>query len=708
MDDAASSVVCEPTTMRSATEQLEDHSVHASALGATWDGRGVQFAVYSEHATRVRVCLFDRRDSGREADSIDLDRGEGGIWRGYVVGIAPRQLYGFRADGPFAPREGHRFNPAKLLLDPHTRALSGVLQWHDSLHDGEFPDPRDTAPFVPKSVVIDANFDWEGDQPPRIPWNETVLYECHVKGLTVGHPEVSAADRGRYRGLGSAPITEHLRRLGVTAVELLPVQHSLSERRLVQAGLSNYWGYNTIGFFAPDARFATGDRGQQVVEFKEMVKGLHRAGIEVILDVVYNHTAETDETGPTLSFRGLDNRTYYQLDPADPRRYLNFTGCGNTLNVSHPACARLVLESLRYWAVEMHMDGFRFDLASALARDEGRVNPHSAFFNAVLDDPVLRELKLIVEPWDAADGYRLGGFPNDFVEWNDRFRDTSRRFWRGDNGQVAALATRLAGSADCFAADRGPLSGVNFITSHDGFTLHDLVSFESRRNEENLESNRDGAAENFSRNWGAEGPTDDERIQSLRERVKRSMLATLALSQGVPMLVAGDEMGRTQRGNNNAYCQDNDISWVDWSLAKRNESLLRFTADVLEIRRRFAEFRRASFFRGGEVGDVRWLRPEGGEMRDGDWSDPNRRALVMWMSGRAHEILVLFNAADAPIPFQFPDAHRGPWRFVLDSACDVSAKRVVEVCWVEAHSLCVVVRDSASAVGMAHSGSNPK
>jgi isoamylase len=617
-------------------------------LGATWDGMGVNFAVASENATAVEVCLFDGPTDGVASATVPLTLRTNGVWHGYVPRIRPGQLYGYRVHGPYAPHEGQRFNPAKLLLDPYARAISGPIIWNDALHgsargdsfEDQRPDSRDSAAFVPKCVVLDPTFDWRDDRPPRIPWDRTVVYECHVKGLTIRHPDVPHHLRGTYLGLASGPVVDHLLQLGVTAVELLPVHHAATEGRLAEQGLTNYWGYHTIGFFAPDARFATSGLGRQVDEFKTMVQTLHGAGLEVILDVVYNHTAEGDHLGPTLCFRGIDNAACYHLDPGDRRRYLNYSGCGNSLNMTHPRTVQLVVDSLRYWVREMHVDGFRFDLATTLGRKANGVDFDVSFFSTLQEDPLLSQVKLIAEPWDVAEGgYQLGRFPAGWAEWNDKYRDTVRRFWRGDAGQIGLFASRVAGSSDLFdRRKRGPCETVNFVTTHDGFTLHDLVSYQCRHNQANGEEGRDGADENFSRNWGVEGPTGDPEVTQRREQTKRNFLATLALSQGVPMLTAGDEMGRTQFGNNNAYSQDNGISWVDWDLDEPRRELLGFVTQLMAIRRKHPQLHRVRFFDGRPVDasglkDVAWLRPDGGEMTDTDWHDDERHALGLLLHG---------------------------------------------------------------------------
>jgi glycogen operon protein len=618
-------------------------------LGATWDGEGTNFALFSENAAAAELCLFDAPEDGEERDRVALPERTDGVWHGYLPDVRPGQCYGYRVHGPYAPGAGHRFNPAKLLLDPYARGVTGPVRWDDTLFgypagapDDEHADPRNSAGAVPKCVVVDGLFPWGDDRRPRVPWNRTVIYEAHVRGMTMRHPDIPEHLRGTYLGLATDPIVDRLRSLGVTTLELMPTHHAVSERRLVERGLTNYWGYNSIGFFAPDARFATGGCGQQVTEFKSMVRRLHRAGIEVILDVVYNHTAEGDHRGPTLSFRGIDNAAYYRLDPADPRHYLDFSGCGNSLNMLHPRTMQLIMDSLRYWVSEMHVDGFRFDLAPALARELYEVNRLGRFFDIIRQDPTLSEIKLIAEPWDlGAGGYQVGNFPIGWGEWNGKYRDTVRRFWQGAPGQVADLAYRLSGSSDLYQSGRrSPHASVNFVTSHDGFTLRDLVSYEQKHNEANGEDNRDGTDANYSRNWGVEGPTQDARILHLRERMMRNFVATLAFSQGVPMLSHGDDVGRTQHGSNNPYCQDGELTWIDWTVTPDRRALLDFTQRVLAIRRANPVFRRRTFFGGAPVTqsglkDITWLREDGREFVDEDWRDPRRRALGMLLHGQA-------------------------------------------------------------------------
>ncbi len=630
-------------------------------LGATWDGEGVNFALFSEHATCVRLCLFDHGESGDPQEELKLPHRTHGVWHGYFPDLRPGQRYAYRVDGPHEPEQGHLFNPNKLLLDPYAHAIDGPLRWHARLtsysmvENSETPvmDTRDSAEVLPRCTVIDPAFVWGDDHPLRTPWNRTVIYECHVKGFTMLHPEVPEKSRGTFLGLASEPIIDHLLSLGVTAVELLPVQQSFSEEHLVRAGLTNYWGYSPIGFFAPDERFSA-TPGLQVEEFKSMVKRLHRAGIEVILDVVYNHTGEGSSLGPTVSLRGIDNSSYYRLDPENPMWNIDYSGCGNSLEYRNPRAMRLIMDSLRYWVTEMHVDGFRFDLATSMARQEHHFDARSNFLSILQQDPVLSKVKLIAEPWDLGhDGYQLGNFPRGFREWNDRYRDVMRSYWRGDHNTVGELASRLSGSSDLFKGrERTTQASINFITSHDGFTLRDLVTYEQKHNETNGEENRDGTNNNQSHNWGVEGPTDKPRICALRDRVTRNLLATLAFSQGVPMLTQGDEMGRTQGGNNNAYCQDNPISWVRWKLDASDRSLLDFTRMIFRWRRENAAFHLAHFMEGEEVGtsglhDVTWLQLNGSEMTASDWHDTKHCVLGMLVNGAASDEV---NTFGTPIP----------------------------------------------------------
>jgi isoamylase len=693
-------------------------------LGAHWDGSGTNFAVWSQHARAVELCLFDQPGAVEPARVIPLRERTHWVWHAYVPGVGPGALYAYRADGPWEPARGHRFNRAKLLLDPYARAVQGRVRWDAALFDRAVgapddapPDARDSAPFTPRSVVTDDAFDWQGDRPPRTPWQRTVVYECHVKGMTKLHPHVPEALRGTYLGLASDAVVEHLRALGATALELLPVHHHVSEQALEARGLSNYWGYNTLAFFAPDARFASGDRGEQVREFKEMVRALHRAGLEVILDVVYNHTCEGNQNGPSLVFRGLDNANYYHLDPRDPARYLDHTGCGNTLDVYRSPGLQLLLDSLRYWVEVMHIDGFRFDLAPALARSGGEVRDLPRFFELLRQDPLLAPVKLIAEPWDAgAGGYRLGGFPPGVSEWNDRYRDTLRRFWRGDQGQVADLATRIAGSADLFTqADRSPFASVNFVACHDGFTLRDLVSYEHKHNEANGENGADGTSANWSANWGVEGESDDPHIAGLRDQIARNLLATLAFSQGVPMLGHGDELGRTQGGNNNAYCHDDATTWIDWNLDARARDLLEFTKRALALRARNPVLRRRRFFEGAHhtdgPRDILWLRPDGSEMKVEDWVNPLLRTLGVLLSGEASveldergepmtgdTLLLVLHAGTRALRFVLPGlAQPGDWEHTLCSAETAPEEPSGNAVRIPPHSLSLFTRRSPVA-----------
>ena len=651
-------------------------------LGATWDGEGVNFAVFSGEGTGVDLCLFDSPGAAKESIRIPLTQRTNRVWHCYLPDVRPGQLYGYRVSGPYAPEQGRRFNPHKLLIDPYAKAIAGAVHAPDEVFGYKIGDPnvdlsfddRDSAGVVPKSIVIESAFSWGDDRPPNVPWSRTLIYECHVKGMTKLHPDVPGNLRGTYLGMVSDPILDHLRSLGVTAVELLPIQQEMSERRLQELGLSNYWGYNTIGFFAPDPSFATGFMGEQVIEFKTMVKTFHRAGIEVLLDVVYNHTGEGNELGPTVCFRGFDNPAYYRLVPHEARHHVDFTGCGNSINVLHPRSLQLILDSLRYWVNEMHVDGFRFDLAPTLARDPFEFDGFSRFLALVQQDPVLCKVKLIAEPWDVGPGgYRLGAFPPGWAEWNGRYRDCIRRFWRGDEGQVPELASRLSGSSDIFqGSDRGPYASINFVTCHDGFSLHDLVSYEQKHNLANAEDNRDGTNENWSRNWGHEGETRALQVTRLRDRMKKNLIATLAFSQGVPMISHGDELGRTQQGNNNAYCQDNTITWINWDLDERATDLLNFTREVLRITKSNPVFRRHRFFAGDPVSDkgykdVTWLRSDGTEMSIDDWGNGRNHLLGMLIPGdasddvdergrpnRGQTLLLLLNASNRARQFTMP------------------------------------------------------
>jgi glycogen operon protein len=665
-------------------------------LGATWDGQGVNFAVFAEHADAVDLCLFDARDPDTQVACARLPEVTRHVWHGYLKGVRPGQLYGYRAHGPWQPERGLRFNPAKLLIDPYGRALAGTVDWNAPVFgyrlgsDDLVRDDQDSARGVPKCVVVEPHFDWEGDRPPRTPLHRSVLYEVHVKGFTATHPDVPANLRGTYAALGSDPVIDHLKQLRVTAVELLPVHAFLDDNYLVEKGLRNFWGYNTINFFAPDARYASvGDRGEQVAEFKAMVKALHRAGIEVILDVVYNHTAEGNHLGPTFSFKGIANTTYYRLAPDQPRYYMDYTGTGNSVNAENPQVLKLIMDSLRYWVLEMHVDGFRFDLAATLAREGHGPDRLSSFFDIIHQDPVISQVKLIAEPWDVGQGgYQVGNFPVLWAEWNDKYRDTVRRFWRGDMGQMRDLGYRITGSSDLYGDDgRSPNASINFVTAHDGFTLHDLVSYDHKHNEANGEDNRDGHSENISHNYGVEGPTDDPAIRAIREQQKRNILATLLFSQGVPMICGGDELGRTQQGNNNAYCQDNEISWFDWNLDESRQALLEFTRRAVHLRHRHPALRRRKFFQGrpihgDDIKDVVWFRPDGREMKHEEWQAGWVRAIGLRLDGCAldertetgepvvdEDLLLLVNAAPEPVAFTIPAAFsEGDWRLELSTA----------------------------------------
>ena len=652
-------------------------------LGASLTPRGVNFAVFSAHARRIELCLFDA--SGRESARLELPSRTGDIWHGLLPAAfgGAGTLYGYRVHGPYQPSEGHRFNPAKLLVDPCAAALEGGLTWHPALRGAEpgndwLPDDNDSAPYMPKCRVVDSEFDWGGVRPPSVPWRDTVLYELHVKGFTQRHPGIPEHLRGKYLGLAHPAALDHLRALGVTTVELMPVQSFVSEEFLVRKGLSNYWGYNPLAWFAPDARYAVVD---PVIEFKTMVRALHDAGIEVVLDVVFNHTAEGNEDGPTLSLRGFDNATYYRLLAHNRAHYKNFSGCGNTVRFDDPAVRGLVLDCLRYWTDEMHVDGFRFDLAPIVGRDAAGFSSSAPFFSELRSDPVLAYVKFIAEPWDVGPGgYQLGHFPPGWSEWNDRYRDTVRAFWRGDPGLVGAFAERFAGSSDLFRHHgRKPTASINFLTSHDGFTLRDVVTYCQRRNEANLENGADGHNHNLSANYGVEGPTDDLAVLELRARQLRNFLATLFLSQGVPMLLAGDEMGHSQGGNNNAYCQDNELTWIDWRLLECSPGLVRFVRRLADLRRSRLWLRRDTFLKGTQrkagLRDIAWLHPSGREMTEQDWNDASLRCLALHMTGAvdtragaAGDVLVVFNADAASVDLVLPEAAHGTaWRMVLDT-----------------------------------------
>lgn len=663
-------------------------------LGATLEKNGVNFAIFSANSSCVELCLFDKPEDGKANRQIRIIHCTNQIWHVFVPGLKAGQCYGYRVHGEYNPGKGHRFNPAKLLLDPYAKAISGGVKWHPAVFSYRFdgsqqdlsPEDTDSAPFMPKSVVIDPAFDWNGDQQLKTPMAQTIIYETHVKGFSKLWKDLPENLRGTYLGLGSPQAIGHFKTLGITAVEVLPVHHRIDSQHLNEKDLSDYWGYNSIGFFSPDSRFASGDGlGEQVGEFKAMVKNLHAAGIEVILDVVYNHTSEGNHLGPTLSFRGLDNSAYYRLTAEDLRFYKDYTGTGNTLAVYLPNPLQLVMDSLRYWIKEMHVDGFRFDLAAALARELHEVSFLSSFFDVIHQDPLISQVKLIAEPWDLGqDGYLVGKFPVLWSEWNGKYRDAVRRFWKGDEGTISEFANRLSGSADLYDfTGKTPSASVNFITSHDGFTLADLVSYQDAHNEANGEENRDGDKHNQSWNCGAEGKTDDEEINRLRRRQKRNFLATLFLSQGVPMLAAGNESGRTQNGNNNAYCQDNEISWLKWDKNEQGERLTKFVSQLIEFRKAHAAFRRLDFFRGKPVRgtafrDVVWLNAEGKKMSDDEWNALHRN-LEVFISGHLTGIngeiiqdnffMLCFNAHHEAVDFRLPaigsDAR---WERVLDTA----------------------------------------
>ncbi|SDD62995.1 glycogen debranching protein GlgX [Actinokineospora iranica] len=662
-------------------------------LGATYDGAGTNFALFSEVASSVELCLFAPDGSEHRVKLPEVD---GFVWHGYLPGVLPGQHYGYRVTGPHDPENGQRCNPNKLLLDPYAKAVEGEIRWEQPVFGYPFGDPHqrddsDSADHTPKAVVVNPFFDWANDRPPKIPYNESVIYEAHVRGLTMLHPAVPKELRGTYAGLAHPAVIEHLTKLGVTAIELMPVHQFLHDHGLQDRGLRNYWGYNTIAFFAPHAEYAAQTaQGAQVAEFKAMVRTMHEANIEVILDVVYNHTAEGNHLGPTLSMRGIDNEAYYRLVEDDQRYYMDYTGTGNSMNVRNPHTLQLIMDSLRYWVTEMRVDGFRFDLAATLAREFYDVDRLSAFFDIVQQDPVISQVKLIAEPWDVGPGgYQVGNFPPLWTEWNGKFRDTVRDFWRGEPATLGEFASRITGSSDLYQEDgRKPFASINFVTAHDGFTLNDLVSYNEKHNEANGEGNRDGADDNRSWNCGVEGPTDDDEILALRARQRRNMIATLMLSQGVPMLLHGDEMGRTQDGNNNGYCQDNELSWVDWSLAKENADLVEFTTAVTALRARHPVFRRRRFFQGrpirsgDELRDIAWFTPSGQEMSDEDWGSGFGRCVVTFLNGEGipdldqrgervtdDSFLLCFNAHHEDIDVTVPDGNYGAkWEVVLDTA----------------------------------------
>nr|WP_295924990.1 glycogen debranching protein GlgX [uncultured Dyadobacter sp.] len=661
-------------------------------LGASWDGNGVNFAVFSENAEKIELCLFEQDESSQ--GTIRIKEVTHNVWHIYVKGLSPGQLYGYRAYGPYELENGHRFNPNKLLIDPYGKAVSGTVKWDDALFAYQIQDPAqdlsfsvvDSAPFVPKSVVVDDAFDWEEDRRPKVPYHDTIIYEAHVKGLTKLHPAIPENHRGTYAGLAHEAMIVYLKELGITTVELLPIHQYVADRHLLEKGLTNYWGYNTINFFAPDVRYkSSGAHGEQVAEFKNMVKQLHRARIEVILDVVYNHTAEGNHLGPTLTLKGLDNASYYRLSE-DPRYYTDYTGTGNTMNTRLPFVLGLIMDSLRYWITEMHVDGFRFDLASSLARSLHETDTLSSFFNIIHQDPIISQVKLIAEPWDVgSDGYMVGQFPPGWAEWNGMYRDCVRDYWRGAESKLAEFARRFTGSADLYQGGyRQPTASINLITAHDGFTLDDLVSYNDKHNQANGEDNNDGTNENKSWNCGAEGPTEDPQIIALRKKQKRNFLTTLFLSQGVPMLVAGDESGRSQQGNNNAYCQDNEISWLNWESADRE--LLEFSKAIIQFCKNHASFRRRRWFqgraiKGSDVSDIMWFLPDGQQMSDENWERDFAKALGVFLDGNALKdvdynaqrivdvsFYIIFNAHHEPLDYKLPTVQQGGiWHKVVDT-----------------------------------------
>ena len=664
-------------------------------LGAKWDGTGVNFAIYSEQAEGVELCLFN--DDGAEIEKIPLTETTAFVWHGYLPGVQPGQRYGYRVQGPWEPEKGLRFNPAKLLVDPYAQAVTGRVDWTQAIFPYSFGgddadlnrDDRDSAPGVPKSLVVNPYFDWEQDRPLRTPLSDSIIYETHVRGFSIQNPDVPEFLRGTYAGLASPASLRHFKRLGITAVELMPVHHFINDSHLVEAGLSNYWGYNTLTYLAPHGRYcSTGDTGNQVAEFKAMVKTLHREGIEVILDVVYNHTAEGNHLGPMLSLKGIDNLTYYRTMADNPRYYMDYTGTGNSLNVRNPQVLKLIMDSLRYWVTEMHVDGFRFDLAATLARELHDVDRLSGFFDIIHQDPTLADVKLIAEPWDVGEGgYQVGNFPVQWAEWNGKYRDTVRRYWKGDDGQLSDAGYRLTGSSDLYKHDgRRPYASINFVTAHDGFTLRDLVSYNDKHNEANGENNQDGANDNNSWNMGVEGPTDDPEINHARARQVRNLLATLLLSQGVPMISGGDEMGRTQKGNNNAYCQDNEISWYDWTPSEENDLLIDFTCRLIALRKDHPNLRRRKFFQDRVIHhsaarDIAWFGTNGKELNEDAWNSGWVRTLGMMLNGATldatdqlgnkitdNSFLLLLNAHHEAVNFVLPlPPQDGIWQCILNT-----------------------------------------
>jgi isoamylase len=680
--------------------------------GATWDGIGVNFALHSAHAEKVELLLFGDAEDEEPSAVFEMPERTGPIWHGYVVNLRPGQLYGYRVYGPYDPANGHRFNPNKVLLDPYAKAIGRPLRWDDSLfgydiHADEDKDlsfdDTDSAPYAPLAAVVEETFAWGNDQSPEIPWEDTIIYETHVKGMTEQHPEVPEPLQGTYLGMACEPVIEHLKKLGVTTVQLLPVHAKLHRRELLEKGLREYWGYNTLAYFAPEPEYASNGPQSAVRDFKMMVRALHDAGLEVIIDVVYNHTCEGSHLGPTLSWRGIDNRTYYKLNPDDNRYYMDYTGTGNTLDPGDSYVLQMIMDSLRYWVTEMHVDGFRFDLASALARELYDVDMLGSFFKVVQQDPVLSQVKLIAEPWDVGPGgYQVGSFPWQWAEWNGRYRDAIRRFWRGDEGLTGEVATRIAGSSDLYErSGRRPFASINFVTAHDGFTLQDLVSYEEKHNEENQEGNEDGHDHNYSTNCGVEGATDDPQVIECRERRKRSLMATLLLSQGVPMILGGDELSHTRRGNNNPYCQDNEITWYDWDLDEREQKFLAFVQKLTNFRKEHPSFRRRHFLAPADeengTGDVLWWHPDGREMTQEDWHDEDLRAFGYLLRGmdlepdpqgrprRDDSFLVLMNQGGQRASFELPeqlneleDVDCKAWHFVPELAGDKADAGPVE------------------------------
>ncbi len=689
------------------TTDLRVYPGSSYPLGATWDGMGVNFALFSEHAEAVELCLFESVEDTIEAKRILLLEYSDHVWHGYFPDLRPGQLYGYRVYGPWDPLNGHRFNPNKLLVDPYAKAIVRLEKWNPSLFGYQIPDPRrastfadadlliderDSAPYAPLSAVVDDSFAWGDDKLLKTPWHKTIIYEAHVKGLTMRHPKVPEHLRGTYAGLGTEPVIEHLLDLGITAVELLPVHHHLDDHFLIQKGLTNYWGYNTLGYFAPDLRYSSQKMMPEdpIREFKSMVRSLHSAGIEVILDVVYNHTCEGNHLGPTLSFKGIDNLSYYKQVDADPRFYMDYTGCGNTLDVSHPRVLQLIMDSLRYWVQEMHVDGFRFDLASTLGRDVHFVDKLGSFFDVIHQDPILSRVKLIAEPWDLGEGgYQVGNFPVLWTEWNGKYRDITRRFWKADSGTLSEMATRIAGSSDLYSA-KDPHASINFLTSHDGFTLRDLVSYTDKHNEANGEQNRDGDNHNNSWNSGVEGETEDPKVNALRFRQQRNLMATLLLSLGVPMIAAGDELSRSQQGNNNAYCQDNEISWVNWELTQQQKEFYEFVKQVIRIRKENPVFQRRKFFIGltskaYNIKDVTWYNAKGSEMTEADWLEPDALWMGAVLNGSAineldekgnnitgDTVLMMLNGSFKPVAFHLPKLNSGDtWEPLFETTGDL-------------------------------------